>query len=380
MATFRELTNTAPGRARHQAMVRRGGHALSRTFPTAKAAAKWAGLVEAAISLDSPVNPFNREDWLPRTQAKRDLTKRMMGNALDEPNPGWTMGKALDRYLDEVGDKKASPQQEATRTRLLKASLGSIPLSRLRTRDVQAHADARLAAGKGAATVRLEVMHVRAVWKHARREQPHGWGLALPEAHPCAGIVLPPPNPGRTRRLQDADQQEGTDAEEASIRKQVSALGIPDADVVMDVFELGLLTGMRRGEILSMTKGEVQRTGNVWMVVKGRHKTMHHGHVRSIVLPPGAVDIVRRRLGGADEKGRLFTIRTDRFRHYFRKACRLAGVADFRFHDVRHEALSRMADRNLDIGQLRAQSGHRSAQMLLRYVNARPKDILAKLS
>ena len=380
MATFRKSTNTTSNKARHQAMVRRGGHALSRTFPTPKAAVKWAGLVEAAISLDSSVNPFNREDWLPRTQAKRDLTKRMFGDVLDEPNLGWTMGKALDRYLDEVGDKKASPQQEATRTNLLKASLGSIPLSRLRARDVQAHADARLTAGRGAATVRLEVMHVRAVWKHARREQPHGWGLALPDPHPCAGIVLPPSNPGRTRRLQDADQQEGTDAEEVSIRKQVSMLGIPDSGIVMDVFELGLLTGMRRGEILSLTKGEVQRVSNVWMVVKGRHKTMHHGHARSIVLPPGAVDIVRRRMAEAGYDGRLFTIRTDRFRHYFRKACRLAGVADFRFHDVRHEALSRMADRNLDIGQLRAQSGHRSAQMLLRYVNARPKDILAKLS
>lgn len=379
MATFRELTNTGKG-ARFQAMVRRGGHILSRVFLKDKDARKWAGQVEAAISIESPTTPFDREQWLPVTARKKALTRRMLGDVLDEPNPGWTVGKALDRYLDEVGDKKASPQQEATRTKLLKVSLGSIPLSRLRLRDVQAHADARLAAGRGAATVRLEVMHVRAVWKHARREQPHGWGLALPEPHPCAGVVLPPPNPGRTRRLQDADQQEGTDAEEASIRKQVSVLGIPDADVIMDVFELGLLTGMRRGEILSLTKGEVQRVGNVWMVVKGRHKTMHHGHARSIVLPPGAVDIIRLRMAGAGEDGRLFTIRVDRFRHYFRKACRLAGVADFRFHDVRHEALSRMADRNLDIGQLRAQSGHRSAQMLLRYVNARPKDILAKLS
>lgn len=380
MARFRELTNTTPGKLRHQAMVRRGSHKLSRTFPKAKAAVKWAGLVEAAISLDSPVSPFNREDWLPRTQAKRDLGKRMFGDMLDEPNTGWTMGKALDRYLDEVGDKKASPQQEATRTKLLKTSLGSIAIARLRLRDVQAHVDARLAAGKGAATVRLEVMHVRAVWKHARRPAPHGWGLTLPDIHPCESVVMPPPNPGRTRRLQDADQQEGTDAEEASIRKHLAMLGIPDANIIMDVFELGLLTGMRRGEILSLGKGEVQRVGNVWMVVKARHKTMHHGHARSIVLPPGAVDIIRRCMADAGGDGRLFIIRTDRFRHYFRKACRLAGVADFRFHDVRHEALSRMADRNLDIGQLRAQSGHRSAQMLLRYVNARPKDILAKLS
>ena len=54
-------------------------------------------------------------------------------------------------------------------------------------------------------------------------------------------------------------------------------------------------------------------------------------------------------------------------------------MQDFRFHDVRHEALSRMADMNMTLGELQAQSGHRTAQMLMRYVNARPKDILAKL-
>ena len=379
MATFRELTNTGEG-IRYQAMVRRGGHVLSRVFLKDKDARKWAGQVEAAISIESPTTPFNREQWLPSTARKKALTRHMLGDVLDEPNGGWTVGKALDQYYQEVGDKKASPQQENTRTKLLKASLGGLRLVQLKRRDVQAHVDARLAAGRGAATVRLEVMHIRAVWKYAKAEQPHGWGLDLLGPHPCAGIVLPPPNPGRDRRLQDADQESGHEAEEAAIRKQVAALPIPDAQDIMDVFELGLLTGMRRGEILTIRKEEVRRSGNVWKVVKDRHKTARHGHVRQVVLAPEAVAIMRRRMGAACDDGRLFTIRPDRFRHFFRKACRLAGVRDFRFHDVRHEALSRMADMDMTLGELQAQSGHRTAQMLMRYVNARPKDILAKLS
>lgn len=379
MATFRELTNTGKA-TRFQAMVRRGGHILSRIFLKEKDAKRWAGQVEAAISIDCPTSPFSREQWLPVTKRKKALAKQMFGDVLDEPNPGWTMARALERYYEEVGDRKASPQQENTRTKLLKASLGSIRMVQLKRRDIQAHADARLAAGRGAATVRLEVMHIRAVWKYAKAEQPHGWGLDLPEPHPCAGIMLPPPNPGRDRRLQDADQESGHEAEEAAIRKQVAALPIPDARDIMDVFELGLLTGMRRGEILTIRKEEVRRSGNVWKVVKNRHKTARHGHTRQVVLAPEAVNIVRRRMAEAGEDGRLFATRPDRFRHYFRKACRLAGVRDFRFHDVRHEALSRMADMNLTLGELQAQSGHRTAQMLMRYVNARPKDILAKLS
>ena len=50
-----------------------------------------------------------------------------------------------------------------------------------------------------------------------------------------------------------------------------------------------------------------------------------------------------------------------------------------RFHDLRHEALSRMADMGLTISELQAQSGHATAQILLRYVNARAGDIARKL-
>lgn len=38
-----------------------------------------------------------------------------------------------------------------------------------------------------------------------------------------------------------------------------------------------------------------------------------------------------------------------------------------------------MADRGLTVGELQAQSGHRTAQILLRYVNARAPDIVRKL-
>jgi len=39
--------------------------------------------------------------------------------------------------------------------------------------------------------------------------------------------------------------------------------------------------------------------------------------------------------------------------------------------DITPEGLSRMAEKGLTIGELAEQSGHRTAQVLLRYVNAR---------
>jgi integrase len=379
MATIRELTKTSRGEVRWQAIVRRGGHDLSRTFPDRRKAEKWAKDVEAAISLDCIKTPFNKEDWLPKTAAKTAMAWRHISDASPHPTPSWTVGRALAQYWEEKGQWKASPQQERTRTKHLTASLGHIRLAALKPEHVQKHINDRKDAGKSAATIRLEVMQLRAMWKHARMVKGVGWGLDLGPVHPCQDIKMDPVDNERSRRLQEADQEMGIEAEEARIRRAIMSLDIPDMKEVLDVFEVGLLTGMRRGEILDLYASEVKRQGGLNIVEKEKHKTSRFKHKRRIVLPERAADILRRRKLEADENGKLFSMKADRFRHYFRKACRAADVRDFHFHDVRHEAISRMDEAGLSMSELKDQSGHRSAQMLMRYGHARARGIAAKL-
>lgn len=130
---------------------------------------------------------------------------------------------------------------------------------------------------------------------------------------------------------------------------------------------------------MGLVRGEVTKAGNVWRIEKVKHKGAHLGHARRVVLSSGAVAILSRRMKGLPAEGRLFTVRGSAAYTRFRKACRVAGVMGLRTHDLRHEGLSQMADAGLNLGELQAQSGHRSAQMLMRYLNAKPKDIAAKL-
>ena len=146
-----------------------------------------------------------------------------------------------------------------------------------------------------------------------------------------------------------------------------------------DLFDFALATGMRRGEILGLERGEVTKAGNVWRIEKGLHKDAHLGHTRRIVLNTAVVAIVCRRMRGLGPHDRLFSLKGSTAYTRFRKACGLTGVTGLRTHDLRHEGLSRMADAGLILGELQAQSGHCSAQMLMRYMNAKPKDIAAKL-
>jgi integrase len=56
-----------------------------------------------------------------------------------------------------------------------------------------------------------------------------------------------------------------------------------------------------------------------------------------------------------------------------------ANVTDFRFHDLRHEAVSRLVEGGLSDQEVSAISGHKSMQMLKRYTHLRAEDLVRKL-
>jgi integrase len=58
---------------------------------------------------------------------------------------------------------------------------------------------------------------------------------------------------------------------------------------------------------------------------------------------------------------------------------RRAGITGLRFHDLRHEAASRLFERGLNPMQVAAITGHKSLQMLKRYTHLRAVDLVALL-
>ena len=77
--------------------------------------------------------------------------------------------------------------------------------------------------------------------------------------------------------------------------------------------------------------------------------------------------------------GRLFEFQADHYSKAFLKACRKAGITGLNLHDLRHEALSRMAEKGLSILELKAIGGHKTVEMLSKYVRLNPDDLANKL-
>jgi integrase len=56
-------------------------------------------------------------------------------------------------------------------------------------------------------------------------------------------------------------------------------------------------------------------------------------------------------------------------RHWFRRACRLAGIENFRWHDLRHTFATRLLQAGIPAEQVQRLLGHRSIVMTLRYAH-----------
>lgn len=78
-------------------------------------------------------------------------------------------------------------------------------------------------------------------------------------------------------------------------------------------------------------------------------------------------------LGYSDEL--LLPVNVQTVSDYFRRACRINGIEDLRFHDLRHEAATRYAEDGFTIPQLQTITLHTSWNSLKRYVNLRKRGL-----
>jgi integrase len=110
-----------------------------------------------------------------------------------------------------------------------------------------------------------------------------------------------------------------------------------------------------------------------------------NGEARTVPLSPSALQVLAdwRDAGQRTPEGRLerlvFPITANAFRLAWERVKRRAGVVDLRFHDLRHEAISRFFELGLSVPEVALISGHKDSRMLFRYTHLRATDVAKKL-
>jgi integrase len=319
---------------RWQVQVRRKGRqAISRNFRSKAEALVWAR--EHEIEADKG-----------RSQVHEALR-------------GITVAEVVTRYRDEVVPRKRGADRETfTLNAFLRHPLAQVALSDVTAGMVSAYCTERLRRVK-AGTLNRELDILRHALTTARRE----WDVPLPH-NPFASVMRPKGAAPRERRLRAGEEE-----------RLLSACGRCRNPYVALLVQLALETAMRRGEILNMR----------WRDLSVETRTLHipvtkNGRARTVPLSSGALEILRtlRNTRGPESEG-ILPITQDAAKMGGKRLVKRAGLLDLRFHDLRHEAISRFFEKGLSVPEVALISGHRDPRMLFRYTHPRPEDVAAKL-
>jgi integrase len=135
---------------------------------------------------------------------------------------------------------------------------------------------------------------------------------------------------------------------------------------------LAIETGMRRGEILSLRWEHIDLDRRV------AHLPMtKNGGSRDVPLSTRAAAMLVKL--GASDRGPVFDVTAHAFEQAWRRLRHRAGLHDLRFHDMRHEAISRLFEKGFNAVEVAAVSGHADVHTLVRYTHLRAVDLVALL-
>jgi integrase len=327
MATIRKL------RGRWQAQVRRRGvPPRAKSFNKRADADRWARDLEAEA---------DRSGWVADTRAAEKTT----------------LGELLGRYANEVTPTKRGAASEKARINsIVRCPIAHRTLARLTGSDLATYREERLKC-VGPATVVRELSTVSHAIDIATRE----WSLWLPR-NPVKLVRRPQVPRGRTRRLKHGEEQ-----------LLLSACDRGRTPLLEPLIILAIESAMRRGELLQLRWEHVDLKLCVAHLVLTKN-----GDSRDVPLSRRAIQTLQElRAEGTSEC--VFPMTGDAVRHAFEHLRVRAGMPDFRFHDLRHEAISRLFEKGLNVPEVAAISGHKEFKVLQRYTHLRAIDLAVKL-
>lgn len=315
MATIRKVGN------KYRAEVRKQGVSKSRNFKTKGEAQQWAKNTERLIT------------------GEIDFSSQV------------TFEQAAHRYLTEQSQRKGARWESVRIHKLLKSGLGDYTLGQLNPQFWKSWINEQTISPS---SVRRELALISGIFRECVE-----WGYM--EHNPLHDVKSPKSAKPRDRVI--------TDAEIVLINDHL-AKGKGSSQQIRIAFNLALLTGMRRSEILSLDWSQIDLERRFLTLLDTKN-----GDKRDVPLSSQAIDV----LGAIEGRvGRLFTVKPDVLSSTFRKACISLGIENLRFHDTRHRAVMDLS-KKLSVIELARVIGHRDLKSLMIYYHPSAEDLAKRL-
>jgi integrase len=309
--------------------------------------------------------------WIRQREAELDNPRAFKAATA----PTRTLGDAIARYVAEYGGDIGRTKIACLRT-IERHPIAAMGCGDIGSEDIAAFARSigtvTGLASPGPSTINNYLSHLSSVFAIARK----AWGYPLnPEALSDALFVL-----RKQRAIAKANKRErrpslaelDTILSHFDERQKRAPNSAPMVDIVLfatfSTRRMEEITRIRWADYEPATSGHPARV----LVRDMKHPGAKVGNDVWCELPPEAAAVIARQPRGSGEF--VFPYTTDAIGAAFTRACNILGIEDLRFHDLRHEGVSRLFEAGWNIPHVSLVSGHRSWASLQRYGHIRQRD------
>ncbi len=346
MASFDKLPT-----GRWRAQVRRKGQHASRTFRLKSEAEAWAVDAERAVHLGKPPNAFRTDDKT-------------------------SFGSLIELHIKDMGEVgKPLLRSKALCLEKLKRDLGREKLSALTRERLIAYGKALAKQGAGAVTLSMDIGYLRTVLVHAAAV--HGVEVPTEQvmlARVALGRLGLVGKGGERERRPTQDELDGIIAFYDTNPRQTIPVG--------RIVKFAVATAMRQDEICSFLWTDVDFSTCLALVRNRKDPRRKSGNHQKVPLLDAtgydAIALLKEQQSLSLPSDRVFPFNGKSLGTAFRRACQDLRIEDLRFHDLRHEATSRLFEAGFDIPEVSLVTGHKDWKMLRRYLNLRPHQLVGR--
>lgn len=202
-----------------------------------------------------------------------------------------------------------------------------------------------------------------AILSHVIEVALRDWGLPL-SRNVVRLVRRPVIRNERSRRLTGDEERhllDGCDAGQIPFLKTIVILAIE--------------TGMRRGELLGLRWSDISHNRRVITLTMTKN-----GSGREVPLSQRAFQALMDWKQRAEvDQSTIFPMKAGTLEQAWRRLLARSNVRALRFHDLRHEGVSRLFERGLNMIEVSSISGHKELRMLKRYTHLSADDLVGRL-
>ena len=270
-----------------------------------------------------------------------------------------TLSHLVIKYREEVVPELKSKRHYTYKlNKLLKHKICYYNLLQLNSSNVYQYKKELQKEGLAPKTININLQMLRRIWHIAKVR----WNITLPAQSPFALVSMEKVNNERDIQLTDEEFKKLLDV--ASNSKLIC---------LADMIKFAALTAARYSEIAGLLRSNVNFNKKTATFMETKTTPSH-----TIPLHDDVIAILKQYPFG----DKFFHIKSrESFRHYWEKARKDAGLAQFRFHDIRSFAANRMLLSGMSEIEVAAIGNWKTLAVLhRRYSRIKPIQLLQKIN